>query len=88
MDSPITWPADPQAIETLLAMRPHPKLQNWAPGETLEELLSENAAHGCLPAEWLAVESRTLLLATAGGRAVGGLLNEQLEAAGRRQIGA
>lgn len=84
----VSWPADPQAIEALLAMRPVARTQNWQPGETLEELISENATHGCLPAEWLALESRTLLLATAEGRATGGLLHQQLEAAGRREIGA
>jgi hypothetical protein len=89
IEAPLIWPADPQAIEAILAMRPLPANQNWLPGETLEDLIAENAAHDCLPPEWLALdEPRTLLLATAGQRVTGGLLHQQLEAAGRRGIGA
>ena len=84
----VIWPADPQAIEAILAMRPVRRTQNWLPGETLEDLIAENAANGCIPDEWMALEERTLLLATADGRATGGLLHQQLEAAGRREIGA
>lgn len=84
----VIWPPDPQAIEAILAMRPVPRTQNWVPGETLEDLLAENAAHDCLPPEWKALDQRTLLLATTEGRATGGLLHQQLEAAGRREIGA
>jgi hypothetical protein len=87
-EAPVIWPADPQAIEALLAMRPLTRNQNWLPDETLADLIAENAAHDCLPTEWLAVEGRTLLLATAGDRVVGGLLHQHLEAAGRREIGA
>jgi hypothetical protein len=69
-------------------MRPVRRTQNWSVGETLEDLLAENAQHDCLPPEWKALETRTLLLATTEGRATGGLLLQQLEAAGRREIGA
>ncbi len=88
IEAPVIWPADPQAIETILGMRPLAINRNWSPGETLEDLLGENAAHGCLPAEWLALDTRTLVLATADGRVTGGLLHDQLIAAGRREIGA
>jgi hypothetical protein len=84
----VIWPPDPQAIEAILAMRPVPRTQNWQQGESLEDLLAENAAHDCLPPEWLALENRTLLLSTTEGRATGGLLHQQLVAAGRREIGA
>jgi hypothetical protein len=84
----LSWPADPEAIEAILAMRPVPRFQNWQPGESLEELLSENAEHNCLPAGWHALETRTLILATTEGRVTGGLLHDQLVAAGRREIGA
>lgn len=84
----VVWPPDPQAIEAILMMRPVFTTRNWAPGETLEDLLVENAEHDCLPPEWMAVENRTLILATTNGRATGGLLHQQLEAAGRREIGA
>lgn len=88
IEAPIIWPADPDAIEAILAMRPLPATQNWLVGETLEQLLEENAAHNCLPPEWLALpEPRTVLLQTADQRAVGGLLHQQLVAAGRREIG-
>lgn len=88
MTADVIWPPDPDAIEAILGMRPVRGTQNWAIGETLEDLLAENAAHDCLPPEWKALEERTLILKTAGGRAVGGLLHQQLEAAGRRKIGA
>lgn len=90
IEAPITWPADPQAIEAILWMRPVARTQNWSPGETLEDLLAENAAHGCLDPELVALASgpnRLPLLATRDGRAAGGLLHMQLEAAGRREIG-
>jgi hypothetical protein len=86
----IVWPPDPQAIEAILMMRPVFTTRNWLLGETLEDLLAENAAHGCLPPEMLtaAPGERPILLRTADQVAVGGLLHQQLEAAGRRQIGA
>jgi hypothetical protein len=87
----VTWPAAPDAVETILAMRPVAATRNWVPGETLEDLLVENAAHGCLPPAWHELADggeRVLLLATADDRPVGGLLHQQLEAAGRREIGA
>lgn len=46
----VVWP-DPDmvaGIERLLLMRPHRKHQNWRPGETLHDLLHENATHGIL----------------------------------------
>lgn len=85
----VIWPPDPQAIEAILGMRPVTRTQNWLPGEALEDLLAENAAHGCLPSALLdAPGERPILLRTAGQVAVGGLLHQQLEAAGRREIGA
>lgn len=84
----VIWPPDPQAIEAILGMRPVARTQNWLPGETLEDLLTENAAHGCLSPELLdAPGERPVLLRTADQVAVDGLLHQQLEAAGRREIG-
>jgi hypothetical protein len=79
-----------RAIEAILGMRPVRRTQNWLPGELLEDLLAENAEHGCLPPEMLtaAPGERPILLRTADQVAVGGLLHQQLEAAGRREIGA
>lgn len=85
----IIWPPDPLMIEAILEMRPVPRTRNWLPGESLEDLIAENAAHGCLPPELLAAaQTDPVLLRTSGDRAVGGLLHRQLEAAGRREIGA
>ena len=44
----IIWPAEDfvHSIERLLLMRPIPYTQNWNPGETLHDLLAENAEHG------------------------------------------
>lgn len=86
----IIWPPDPQAIEAILGMRPVRRTQNWLPGELLEDLLAENATHGCLPPEMLTAPpgEKPILLRTADQVAVGGLLHQQLEAAGRRRIGA
>lgn len=43
----VVWPpAKTQAaIERLLALRPNPANRNWAPGETLKQLMAENVAH-------------------------------------------
>ena len=44
----LIWPAAPMVagIERLLAMRPDPNTRNWTPGETLHDLVRENALHG------------------------------------------
>jgi hypothetical protein len=46
----VVWPSDSMVygIERLLLQRPHWKNQNWVPGETLHDLLHENAMHGIL----------------------------------------
>lgn len=77
-ESPIVWPRDPEAIAALLRMRPAPLTQNWLPHETLQDLLTENAEHGCLPPEWLALEQRTLILHEVEGMAMAGLLADSL----------
>ena len=72
-EAPLLWPPDPLAIAALLAMRPIPATRNWLPHETIEDLIAENAAHGCLPTDWL--ESGRLVLArTAGNRVVDGVM--------------
>jgi hypothetical protein len=85
----VIWPPDPQAIEAILGMRPVRRTQNWLPGEHLEDLLAENAAHDCLPPEWKALTERTLILHEVEGVAVDGLLLDVLPAADpRRQLRA
>lgn len=65
---PLIWPPDPDGIETILAMRPDAYTRNWLPGETLGDLLTENAVHGIAP-----VTDGPLMLA-AGDRIIGGAL--------------
>lgn len=45
----IVWPPDPDGIEAVLLMRPNVLNRGWEPGETMQDLLMENAAHGILP---------------------------------------
>lgn len=85
----VAWPPDPDAIETLLLMRPVPRTRNWLPGESLEDLLQENVAHGIeLPSVGGATGPVTVAVIVED-RLVGGLLHQQITAAGPRpQIGA
>ena len=47
-DAEVIWPPEETiyAVERLLLMRPDVTTQNWTPGETLHDLLRENALHG------------------------------------------
>lgn len=83
--SPIAWPSDPEGIEVLLAMRPEAKTRNWLPGETLQDLLQENAIHDVLPPSWL-VESGCIL-ETRDERVTDGRLVSALPEYRRREIG-
>jgi hypothetical protein len=82
----IRWPHDPVAVETLLNARPNPLNRNWSPGETLEQLMIENAAHDCLPAA-LAHSDDPCLLRTVDQRVVGGALAAALPGPSRLLIG-
>lgn len=44
----LLWPdeAKAQAVARLLTMRPDYQSRNWRPGETLHELMMDNATHG------------------------------------------
>jgi hypothetical protein len=44
----IEWPSEEMAhgIQRLLLMRPNTTKQNWLPGETIIDLMRENAEHG------------------------------------------
>lgn len=69
----LVWPdgAFVDGVERLLAMRPHAQTRNWQPGETLHDLLRENAAHGLfsVPAiEGLARPGEELLAVGQDGR--------------------
>jgi hypothetical protein len=86
--SPIVWPQDPESIEVLLAMRPDSNTRSWLPGETLNELLAENAAHDVLPPDWLTGPGHRVLLDTVNDRATGGQLVAALPEYRRREIGA
>jgi hypothetical protein len=45
-----------QAIEAALRVRPDPTTRNWLPGETVADLLRENAEHDVGKADIPAVE--------------------------------
>lgn len=83
----ILWPADTDSIETILAMRPDEKTRNWA-GETLEDLLAENLAHGIIPAGIDMDGGDQVVMLTAGDRIVGGAMAAELDSYRRLQIGA
>lgn len=75
--APIVWPDNWADIVQVLALRPDPVTRNWAPGESLMDLVEENLLHGILPtAAELAAHSGPLLRIsddriTAGHRALG-----------------
>lgn len=74
--APIVWPPDPDAIETILAVRPANQVRNWAVGETLAHLIEENAEHGFLPSEWVELAGGDVvkILETANEVVVGGTI--------------
>lgn len=78
---PIIWPNDPQGIEAILSFRPDPATRNWEPGETLEQLLAENVAHGCVPPEWDALcaasDGQLVLMDVLDQFVTGGLVMER-----------
>ncbi len=86
----LSWPADPEAIEALLLMRPVERTRNWLPGETLETLLAENAAHDVLPPAWRAMAEAAPggvleLFGTTDGVVTSGVLLDALPA-GRSRL--
>jgi len=46
---PVLLPDDRQAIEAALMARPDPSTRHCLPGETVDDLLAENAAYGVTP---------------------------------------
>lgn len=89
----VEWPPDPAGIELILSWRPDPENRSWEPGETLADLLRENAEHG-LPVPGLdsLPAGEVTLLREIDGVAVGGHINDLLArlvgAGNRPQIGA
>lgn len=71
---PLVWPADPDGVETLLLMRPDMRTRNWNPGETLQDLISENIVHGILPPGVQAIPGAPaqILMRTSGDSVAGG----------------
>lgn len=45
----VEWPPDIADLERVLLARPAPSTRNWRPGESLEDLVAENFAHGLVP---------------------------------------
>jgi hypothetical protein len=64
---PARWPADTvrRGVEQILGDRPDPAKRNWFPGETLADLVLENAIHGIAPVDALAARDAGAL--PAGG---------------------
>jgi len=92
----VLWPDVPlqAGVERLLSMRPDPNTRNWSAGETLHDLMRENAEHGIFthPAleDGTHVPGRELLV-VADDRIVVDILpatRELVATATRRQIGA
>lgn len=83
-EAPIVWPPDPTAIAVLLRMRPDMRTQNWHPGETIQDLIVENAAHDVLPPEWTQLTERTLIACEDEGVVTAGLLADALPPAAER----
>ena len=48
LEAAVVWPdvEMQRGVERLLSMRPDPATRNWWPGETLVDLMVENAEHG------------------------------------------
>lgn len=84
----LVWPPDPPAIELLLMMRPVPRTRNWMPGESLEDLIAENARHGVLAPALAGLTGSVTLAAIVDERLVGGHLHHELTSAARPRIGA
>jgi hypothetical protein len=82
---PAEWPPNVEDIEFLLAHRPVPATRNWAPTETLHDLLAENAAHGILPMDPAALgsERHVTAMLIEGDRIAG----RELPAGRRLEIG-
>lgn len=78
--APIVWPPDPDAIEAILAVRPANAVRNWLVGETLVQLIEENAAHGFIPVEWVLADGDTAILQAVNEVAVGGTIMPAVEA--------
>jgi hypothetical protein len=69
----VDWPSTITQIEALLIPRP-PVHRNWQPGETLQDLLAENAEHGIVPTGALEGGPTRQLLAIVGDDVVVGSL--------------
>lgn len=80
------WPPNVDDIEYLLSLRPVPSTRNWDPGETIHDLLAENARHGVHPpldVDPAALPAGVPVLAIAGEHITVG---RELVAASRRAI--
>ncbi|GAA0528851.1 hypothetical protein GCM10010172_06830 [Paractinoplanes ferrugineus] len=77
---PIVWPRDPDGIVAILSYRPDPNTRNWDPGETMEDLLAQNAEAGDIPAEWLELKNthgQLVVMDVVDGFMTGGVLMER-----------
>lgn len=84
----VRWPNDPAAIEYLLSLRPDVITRNWVPGETIQDLIAENALHGIgVPGVEPAPGEEVVIVDIEMDMVVGGLLLEPVRAR-RRELEA
>ena len=87
----IVWPPDDMvmSIERLLLMRPIPYTQNWMPGETVADLMKENAEHGVFdPVKVLADGNPGVALLSVGDLSISTDLLPVTRQRELRQVGA
>jgi hypothetical protein len=87
MRAKVVWPDADMAdgVERLLSMRPNVATRNWAPGETLIDLMMENAAHGIFdPLGRIPHQPGSTLLQVEEGR----IMHDQLPTLRRPQVDA
>jgi hypothetical protein len=66
LEAEVLWPSEEmrQGIQRLLMMRPYPKHRSWEPGETLNDLMRENADNGLFDHLPVEAEPTSLLTVT------------------------
>ena len=78
----IVWPPDPDAIEAILAVRPVNRIRSWNVGQTLAQLIEENAQLGFIPVEWALTDGggTAKIMEAVDEKVVGGTILPAVEA--------
>ena len=74
----VVWPPEIAQIERLVMVRPIVTTRNWVPGETLHDLLHENAMHGFVPSDSLDGGPTRIILGIQGNEISHGTLGFDL----------